>query len=107
MNLDCLNENCQRISNAWVKHQENFKNQKKKLDEYRQMNMKLYDDIADLETDIKEKDDFVNKIRKKRNDLENEVKFLMEKVEVKNENTVRIIIKCEEKKEEFVDMIRA
>ena len=64
--------------------------QKKKLDEYREMNMKLYDDVADLETDIKEKDDFLNRLTKKRNDLENEVKHLIETTELQNEENVKI-----------------
>ena len=59
-------------------------NQKKKLKEYREMNSKLYEDIDDLEVDIKEKEDFTNKLRKQRNSLENEVKHLNEKVEKKN-----------------------
>ena len=96
MTSNCTNDDCQRIASACVKHKnaaialkDRVEYQKKKLDEYRDLNMKLYDDVADLETDMKEKDDFVNRLVKKRNDLEIEVKFLMEKVALKNEDILR------------------
>ena len=54
------------------------------------MNIKLYEDIASLEVDIKEKEDFNNRLQKQRNDLENEVKYLKEKVELKNEDIIKM-----------------
>ena len=75
----------EELINACNKHKkvafdlkEISEHQKKKLREYREMNSKLYEDIADLEVDIKEKEDFTNKLRKQRNSLENEVKHLNE-----------------------------
>jgi hypothetical protein len=46
---------------------------KRKLKEYRELTTKLYDDIDGLEGDIKDKDDFVQKIVKARNALQSEV----------------------------------
>ena len=48
------------------------------------MNVKLFDDTLELEKDIKEKEEFENKMKRKRNDLAREIKFLLEKVEIKN-----------------------
>ena len=97
----CQNENCQiemeKVVNACSKHRkavtelkEICENQKKKLKDYREMNIKLYEDIATLEVDIKEKEDFNNRLRKQRNDLENEVKHLKEKVELINEDIIKM-----------------
>ena len=46
--------------------------------------MKLFDDTLVLEKDIKEKEEFENKMKRKQNDLAREIKFLLEKVEIKN-----------------------
>ena len=46
------------------------RNCKKKLSEYRELNSKLYDDIYSLESDIKDKDDFLQKVIKARNALQ-------------------------------------
>jgi DNA repair exonuclease SbcCD ATPase subunit len=114
MSIHCANDDCQRIAIACVKHKkaaidmkERCSYQKKKLDEYREMNMKLYDDVADLETDIKEKDDFLNRLTKKRNDLENEVKHLIETTELQNEENVKISFFSNKQKEIFEGSIKS
>ena len=45
--------------------------------------MKLFDDTLVLEKDIKEKEEFENKMKRKQNDLAREIKFLLEKDEIK------------------------
>jgi peptidoglycan hydrolase CwlO-like protein len=65
-------------------------NQKQKLRDYREANSNLYSEIGDLESDVKEKDDFANKLVKKRNELEKEVKHLIEKIEAKNEDLLKM-----------------
>ena len=52
---------------------------KTKLSEYREMTSKLYDDIDSLETDIKDKDKFVQTVVKARNALQEEVSNLKKK----------------------------
>ena len=52
---------------------------RKKLSEYREMTNKLYDDIYGLESDIKEKDKFLQIVVKTRNSLEMEVLVLKKK----------------------------
>ena len=52
---------------------------KKKLTEYREFTSKLYDDIHSIENDIKEKDVFIHKIVKARNDYQKEVEVLKKK----------------------------
>jgi hypothetical protein len=46
---------------------------RRKLSEYRELTSKQYDDIDSLETDIKDKDAFVQTLVKSRNDFQNEV----------------------------------
>ena len=55
------------------------KNCKKKLTDYRELNRKLYDDIDSVESDLKERDDFVHKVVKARNDFQKEVEILKKK----------------------------
>ena len=52
---------------------------RKKLNEYRELTSKQYDDIDTLETDIKDKDAFVQTLVKARNDYQNEVITLKKK----------------------------
>ena len=52
---------------------------KKKLQEYRDLTTKLYDDIYTLESDLKEKDGFVQHVVKGRNDFQKEVEVLKKK----------------------------
>ena len=82
-------------------------NQKKKLEDYREMNIKLYEDIATLEVDIKEKEDFTNKLRKQRNSLENEVKNLNTNIEKKNEDILQMEFYLSNQKEIIRFMIKA
>ena len=46
---------------------------RKKLGEYRELTTKLYDDIDSLETDIKDKDTFLQTVVKARNALQNDI----------------------------------
>ena len=55
------------------------RNCKKKLSEYRELNSKLYDDIYSLESDIKDKDDFLQKVVKARNARPSEVSALKQR----------------------------
>ena len=57
---------CDEHKKVVIELKEISDHQKKKLKEYRETNSKLYDDIADLEVDIKDKEDFTNKLRKQR-----------------------------------------
>ena len=82
------------------------KNQKKKIQEYRDLNSKLYDDIYSLDDDIKEKEFFVQKVIKQRNDLQNEVKFVCEKLEVKNEDLIKMDFSLEKQNELSQDVIK-
>ena len=52
---------------------------RKKLNEYRELTSKQYDDIDTLETDIKDKDAFVQTLVKAKNDYQNEVITLKKK----------------------------
>ena len=83
----CTNEDCQRTSamcnnSKKIIQELNVKmnHQKKTLDDYRQLNMKAFEDITELESDIRDKEDFIHKIRKERSDLKKDVKFLNEKI---------------------------
>jgi DNA repair exonuclease SbcCD ATPase subunit len=106
----CSSENCQtafeELVNACSKHRkaavdlkEIGEAQKKKIKEYREFNSKLFEDIDQLEVDIKEKDDFANKLKKKRNDLEIEVKHLLKKMELRNEDILKLDIDLNKQKE--------
>ena len=114
----CPSDDCQNtfedLVNACSKHKKAAldlkdvcESQKKKLREYRETNSKLYDDIADIEDDIKEKDNFSEKLRKQRNDLEIEVKHLLDKVERKNEDILRIESTANKKEDNSNDIIKA
>ena len=60
---------------------------KKRLNEYRDANTKLYKDIDDLENDIRGKDEFAEKMVKARNDCQKEIRFLKKKnTELMQEN---------------------
>ena len=52
---------------------------KRKLSEYRELTSKQYDDIDSLESDIKDKDEFVQKVVQARNALQNELSDLKKK----------------------------
>ena len=108
---DCQNNDCrsemERIVKRYIEFKEVSENQKKRLRDYREMNSKLYDDIAALECDIKEKDDFTSRLRKQRNDLENKVKHLIEKVDIKNEDIIKMEFASNKQKEVANNAIRA
>ena len=109
----CQNEDCQEIAKSCEYHKkavkeakEALKQQKKQLDDYRKMNMKLFDNTVELEKDIKEKEDFENKMKQKRNDLARKIKFLLEKVEIKNEDIVKLSVVNEKLKENSAAKIK-
>ena len=52
---------------------------RKKLSEYRESTSKLYDEIDSLESDMRDKDDFLQKVVKARNAHQNEVSELKKK----------------------------
>ena len=52
---------------------------RKKLKEYRELTTKLYDDIDGLESDIKDKDDFLQTVIKARNACQSEIAVLKKK----------------------------
>ena len=52
---------------------------RKKLSEYRELTTKQYDDIDSLETDIKDKDTFLQTVVKARNALQSDVSNLKKK----------------------------
>ena len=103
--VDLINA-CEKHKNAALAVKEIAENQKKKLREYRELNSKLYSENYELEYDIKEKDDFIERLKKKRNDLENKVKHLLEKVEVKNEDLMRVDFMLQKQKEVSIDVIK-
>ena len=76
--VDLLNA-CEKHKNAALAVKEIAENQKKKLKEYRELNSKLFSENYELEQDIKEKDDFIDRVKKKRNDLEAKVPSTLEK----------------------------
>ena len=84
-----------------------MKIRRKIVKEYREKNIKLCEDIADLEIDIKEKEDFTNKLRKQRNSLENEVKHLNTNIEKKNEDILHMEFYLSKQKEISKFMIKA
>lgn len=70
MEQSCSNSNC-----------------RKQLREYRESTSKLYGEIDSLEDDLKDRDDFSQKIIRQRNQLQEEVSFLKKKnSELQNEN---------------------
>ena len=52
---------------------------KSKLSEYREQTRKLYDDVDSLETDIKDKEDFVQTLVNNKNALQEDVAHLKKK----------------------------
>ena len=97
----CSGDNCRKAFEDQVNACKEYKkdareykefgdNQRKKVKEFRELNSKLHDDIFDLEIDIKEKDEFVTKLTRERNKLQAEVKFYVEKIELKNQDIVNI-----------------
>ena len=105
--LEDLVNACSKHRKAAVDLKEISEAQKRKLKEYREFNVKLYEDIDQLELDIKEKDDFANKLMKKRNDLEIEVKNLLEKIEIRNKDILELDFDLNNQKEVANNAIKA
>ena len=64
---------------------------KPKLGEYRELTTKLYDDIYGLESDLKERDEFLQKVVKARNSLEMEVSDLKKKNNALVEENIELL----------------
>ena len=98
----CTNEECQRTSAICTNYKKIIQElnvkvnyQKKTLDNYRQLNIKTFEDITELESDIRDKEEFINKIKKERSDLKKDVKFLNEKIEIKNQDILKMQLDLE------------
>ena len=65
-------------------------NQKKKLNEYRELSNRMQDDIDNLEDEVRERHEFATKVSMEKKTLENEIKFLIEKLDLKNEDIIRL-----------------
>ena len=94
------------VINAGNKHRdaaialkEVVNSQKKKLQDYRDFTVRLQDDFDCLENEIREKEEFVQKVSRERNECQNEIKFLVEKVEMKNEDLIRVNFILEQQRE--------
>ena len=103
MDKICINAECKRIATVFLNYQKlnselNSKvlHQKKTLKDYRDQNVRSFDEIAQLEVDIKDKEDFINKLKKERNELKRDVKFLNDKVEAKNKDLMKIHLDSED-----------
>ena len=103
MDKYCINEECRKTVAACSNYQKvindlNSKvlHQKKTLDDYRHLNMTSFDEINQLESDIRDKEDFINKIKKERSDLKKNVKFLNDKIEMKNKDIMKIQLEFED-----------
>ena len=93
----CRIEECRKTAATCSKYQKiieelhtKVNHQKKTLDDYRHLNMTSFDEIAQLESDIRDKEDFINRIKKERSDIKKDVKFLNEKIEAKNNDILRM-----------------
>ena len=98
---------CEKHRNAALDVKKIADNQKQKLSDYREANSNLYSEIDDLESDVKEKDDFANKLSKKRNKLENEVKHLREQIEAKKEDILKMDVVLNKQKVVSCSVVKA
>ena len=82
----CRNEECRKTAVACSKYRKIIEElntkvnyQKKTIDDYRYLNMTSFDEVAQVESDIRDKEDFINKLKKERSDTKKNVKFLHKK----------------------------
>ena len=61
----------------------------KMIEHYKGDRTNLYKEMEEMEKEFKDKEEYIDHIRKKRSDLEKEVRFLKDKVESKNEDLVK------------------
>ena len=69
---------------------------KTKLKEYRELTSKLYDDIESCEDDLKDKDNFLQKVIKKRNEYESEMVNLKKKLSMLNKEKDELLVKVDQ-----------
>jgi hypothetical protein len=94
------------VVKAGTKHKETVvalkqvvEDQKKKLKEFRDVTTKMQDDIDNLEDEIRERHEFATNVSVDKGNLEKEMKFLIEKIDVKNEDIIRLEFNLEKKGE--------
>ena len=75
----CGGENCSKIIDLANKMIERYKGDR----------TNLYKEMEEMENEFKDKEEYIDHLRKKRSDLEKEVRFLKDKVESKNEDLVK------------------
>ena len=61
----------------------------KMIERYKGDRTNLYKEMEEMENEFKDKEEYIDHLRKKRSDLEKEVRFLKDKVENKNEDLVK------------------
>ena len=61
----------------------------KMIERYKGDKTNLYKEMEEMEKEFKDKEEYIDHLRKKRSDLEKEVRFLKDKVERKNEDLVK------------------
>ena len=94
----CRSEECRKTAATCSKYQKintKVKYQKKTIDDYRHLNMTSFDEIAQLESDIRDKEAFINRLKKERSDIKKDVKFLNEKIEIMNNDILRMHLESE------------
>ena len=97
--MDEVVEALEKHRNTAVHYKDVADAQRKKANHYRELTNKLQDDLDSLEEEIREKEHFTEKVVKEKNDFENEVKFLIEKLDLKNEDIMRIEFNLNKQKE--------
>ena len=75
----CGGEKCSKLIDMANKMIERYKDDKTKL--YRELNC--------MEGEFKEKEEYIDHLRKKRSDLEKDVRYLKEKIETKNDDLLK------------------
>ena len=99
-------EACAKHRKAALDLKEIAQGQKKKITYYKDLVAKMENDIDDLEVEIRERCQFATKVPKQRDDSEKEMKFLIEKVELKNEDIIRLEFALEKQKETFQKKVK-
>ena len=105
--MDEVVEALEKHRNAAVHLKEVAEAQRKKVNNYRELTTKMQDDLDNLEIEIKEKDHLTAKVLKEKSNLENEVKFLIEKLDLKNEDIIRIEFDLKKQKEVSQKLFRS
>ena len=104
--MEVVMEACAKHRKAALDLKEIAQGQKKKITYYKDLVAKMENDIDDLEVEIRERCQFATKVSKQRDDSEKEMKFLIEKVELKNEDIIRLEFALEKQKETFQKKVK-